>query len=468
MDYATPIGQEAQGEAAIYIDGNPEAGIEGSAVPAKAIEPSMRELIHLIRFAGLTPSGTDLEQVRKAIGMLIESATPGLATLLQPGLVMPDGSTTTVNTSGILSSLGATSWSETVDYTSPILVIGPDGAVYKRLAASGPGVPGVGAKTPGAAGSEDYWRDLAAVVGGYIPYTLPAGELNLYVRTDGSDANDGLSNTAAGAFATLERAAQWVRERRFYGTGYISIRIADGTYMQTAGGYNFATTFVDAAPFWFASDLYQTTSRETYRVRVIGNVATPANVLINLSDTQSGNALSSAHFYGLSFKYNGSSLFRDNVASISSATITNCRFVIGTAAKSPFYVVFRCSGSEGYFSGAISVIFEAAKQCEAIFAVGNGAYFIGAYSHDVNGNARNINGNIAVTGSVTVNATVEVTSDLRVLPGAIAPCSFTGSGITGSRYYAWYPGSITTNGYGASFFPGTSAGVATMPASTLS
>ena len=103
MDYATPIGQEAQGEAAIYIDGNPEAGIEGSAVPAKAIESGMRELIHLIRFAGLTPSGTDMEQVRKAIGMLIESATPGLATLLQPGLVMPDGTTISVDATGKLS-----------------------------------------------------------------------------------------------------------------------------------------------------------------------------------------------------------------------------------------------------------------------------------------------------------------------------------------------------------------------------
>ena len=103
MDYAPPIGQEAQGEDAIYIDGNPEAGIEGSAVPAKAIEPGMRELIHLIRFAGLTPNGTDLEQARKAIGMLIESAAPDLATLLQPGLVMPDGTTITVDATGKLS-----------------------------------------------------------------------------------------------------------------------------------------------------------------------------------------------------------------------------------------------------------------------------------------------------------------------------------------------------------------------------
>ena len=103
MEYATPIGQEALGESAVFVDGNPEAGIEGSAVPAKAFEPGMRELLHLIRFAGLTPSGTDLEQVRKAIGMLIESAAPGLATLLQPGLVMPDGTTITVDATGTLS-----------------------------------------------------------------------------------------------------------------------------------------------------------------------------------------------------------------------------------------------------------------------------------------------------------------------------------------------------------------------------
>lgn len=103
MEYAPPIGHEAQGEAAIYIDGNPEAGIEGSAVPAKAFEPGMRELIHLIRFAGLTPSGTDLEQVRKAISMLIESAAPGLATLLANGICHPDGVTLKIDDTGKLS-----------------------------------------------------------------------------------------------------------------------------------------------------------------------------------------------------------------------------------------------------------------------------------------------------------------------------------------------------------------------------
>lgn len=103
MDYATPIGQEAQGEAAIYIDGNPEAGIEGSAVPAKAVESPQREIIHAIKAAGLTPSGTDLTQLTQAIVALATGVLPGIATSENLGLVMPDGITITVDGAGRIS-----------------------------------------------------------------------------------------------------------------------------------------------------------------------------------------------------------------------------------------------------------------------------------------------------------------------------------------------------------------------------
>lgn len=103
MDYATPIGQEAQGEAAIYIDGNPEAGIEGSAVPAKAVESPQREIIHAIKAAGLTPSGTDLTQLTQAIVALATGVLPGIATSENLGLVMPDGITITVDGAGCIS-----------------------------------------------------------------------------------------------------------------------------------------------------------------------------------------------------------------------------------------------------------------------------------------------------------------------------------------------------------------------------
>ncbi len=88
MKYAPPIGQEAQGENAHYIDGNPELGILGSPVPAAAIEQGQRELLHLIKQAGLTPSSEDLTQLFQAIGKLISQRVP-IATQEKAGIVKP-------------------------------------------------------------------------------------------------------------------------------------------------------------------------------------------------------------------------------------------------------------------------------------------------------------------------------------------------------------------------------------------
>lgn len=102
MKYAPPIGQEAQGENAHYIDGNPELGILGSPVPAAALEPGQRELVHVIRQAGLTPSAEDLTQLYQAICKIIGAQVP-LATDENVGLVKPDGTTLTVDEDGVLS-----------------------------------------------------------------------------------------------------------------------------------------------------------------------------------------------------------------------------------------------------------------------------------------------------------------------------------------------------------------------------
>ncbi|QKV20232.1 hypothetical protein [Oricola thermophila] len=74
MKYNQPAGALP---GAPYVDGNRNTGEKGSIVPAAAIEHPQRELAHLIEHAGLTPSATDLEQVRKAIEALIDAATGG-------------------------------------------------------------------------------------------------------------------------------------------------------------------------------------------------------------------------------------------------------------------------------------------------------------------------------------------------------------------------------------------------------
>lgn len=74
MKYQAPPGGAAD---APYVDGNRSAGTKGSVVPAAAIEHHQRELAHLIAYSGQVPAANDLEQVRKAIQLLIEAATGG-------------------------------------------------------------------------------------------------------------------------------------------------------------------------------------------------------------------------------------------------------------------------------------------------------------------------------------------------------------------------------------------------------
>ena len=69
MKYVQPIGAAV---GAPYVDADPAAGIEGSPVPAAAIEHPMREIEAVVSGAGLTPSPADLTQLYKAILALIQ------------------------------------------------------------------------------------------------------------------------------------------------------------------------------------------------------------------------------------------------------------------------------------------------------------------------------------------------------------------------------------------------------------
>lgn len=71
MQYVQPVGGAANDP---YLDANPAAGVEGSPVPAGAIEHPMREIVTVITGAGLTPSTADLTQLRQAIVKMIQAS----------------------------------------------------------------------------------------------------------------------------------------------------------------------------------------------------------------------------------------------------------------------------------------------------------------------------------------------------------------------------------------------------------
>ena len=82
MIYTPPVGG-APGDP--YIDANPGGGIDGSIVPAQAIEDPQREIDAVITAAGLTPSAGDLTQLLQAIQSYAQVAT---------GVIMAGGGAT--------------------------------------------------------------------------------------------------------------------------------------------------------------------------------------------------------------------------------------------------------------------------------------------------------------------------------------------------------------------------------------
>lgn len=75
MKYQPPIGSADPN--ASYVDDNPAAGQEGSAVPAKAVEHPQREIQTVITAAGLTPDENQVDQLNEAIDTKISLAVGG-------------------------------------------------------------------------------------------------------------------------------------------------------------------------------------------------------------------------------------------------------------------------------------------------------------------------------------------------------------------------------------------------------
>ncbi|HEY4143179.1 MAG TPA: DUF2793 domain-containing protein [Pseudolabrys sp.] len=99
--------------------------------------------------------------------------------------------------------------------------------------------------------------------------TLSAGRETLtanrtyYVRTDGSDANNGLANTSGGAFLTIQKAIDTAKQHDLCGFA-VTIQVATGTYTV---GINVTAPFLGGD------------------VTVQGDITTPSNVIISVSGT---------------------------------------------------------------------------------------------------------------------------------------------------------------------------------------
>lgn len=238
-----------------------------------------------------------------------------------------------------------------------------------------------------------------------------------YVRTDGSDSNTGLANTAGGAFLTIQKACDVFRtlDLGIYG---VTIQVGDGTY--TAGG-----SLAGANVGGSASNVPLT---------IQGNTTTPANCVINATSANCFSATDGAKVYVTGFK-------------LTTTTSGDCLIAARNGEIKYGAIDF----------GSCAAFHKEANDHGRIY--NNGSYSIsgGAVAHEHCNNKSYI---LNLSATVTITGTPAFSSYyVGVSAGMVQYVSVTFSGsATGQRYLVHQNGVILSDGSGATYFPGSTAG----------
>ncbi len=260
------------------------------------------------------------------------------------------------------------------------------------------------------------WANLKAtlaawlVSAGWIRERLTASR-TYYVRTDGSDSNNGLANTSGGAFLTLQKAINTVAGLDINGQS-CTIQVGAGTYTASA---NASAPFVGGVPV------------------LTGDTTTPSNVVLNVAGfciaAQNGAELSVQGFRVLS---TGDGILAQNAGRLN---------VIGNMEYAA------CSGAHMHakYAGLITVT--------ANYSVTGGAAWHW-WAETAGGSIQVIGRTITITGTPAFGGAWAGCT----IVAQIVPVSNTYSGsATGARYVVQLNGVIYSSG---ATLPGNSAGTA--------
>jgi hypothetical protein len=251
-------------------------------------------------------------------------------------------------------------------------------------------------------------------------------DLTLYVRPDGSDANDGRSNTSGGAYLTIQRAIDVIASTVDIAGFNVTIQIADGTYTN-------AITLKNVVGFSAAGNLV-----------IQGNNATPANSLISVS--------ASAPCFnadGLSTTWDIKDLKMENSGAANSFGI---QALSGSKVRFGNVNFGACAAGHMNAFGPGSVITALSN-----YAVSGG----GARHFQAFYGAQVVSPFLTVTISNTPNYTV-AWADVEVLGSCqVHSMTFSGTGATGARYKITNGAVLFTNGNTTTYLPGNAAGTGT-------
>lgn len=243
-----------------------------------------------------------------------------------------------------------------------------------------------------------------------------------YVRTDGSDSNDGLANTSGGAFLTPQKAMDVIAATLDLSNYTVTVQIADGTY---TGTLTLKTYIASAGVVVFQ-----------------GNSGTPANVLIATTSSHAIRAPAGTRgqftIKDLEVRTTTSGNGMHFAGGGCSVKINNVRF--GACAT------YHCEVAEG-----------ASLEATGNFAV-TGNAVVGFWAGR-NGYLKLLGRTITYSNSPAFAARNWHASEHGLID-AYSMTFINGGTVTGKRYQVEGHGSIFTNSGGASYVPGNSAGTA--------
>lgn len=244
--------------------------------------------------------------------------------------------------------------------------------------------------------------------------------LTLYVRADGNDSNNGLTDNSAGAFRQPQAALDYILGNYDLGNFDITVQMRTGTYQ----GIQLLRPFV-AGKGW---------------VKLLGDTTTPSNVLIAPGTSPAGiNCTMNASLKIAGLKISDTSMTHGLYASAGGLIrmVGNCEF--GNVSSGAHI--------RTNLGGRILIESPYVISC-------------GAPCHIWPSNLGQVEYSSA--GTVSLTGTPNFPGAFAFSEGAVIVAdagnvSFSG-GATGMRYFATLNGVIHTAGAGANLFPGNVAG----------
>lgn len=233
-----------------------------------------------------------------------------------------------------------------------------------------------------------------------------------YVRTDGSDANNGLVNSSAGAFLTIQKAIDTVAslDLSIYN---VTIQVADGTY---TGGVVVSNPWIGAGT-----------------VTLQGNVSTPANALLSTGAVDSIVVLSGGALTVTGFRMTNTGSF---LLHASSGAIRFSAMTFGSCGSQQLRVT---DGGRLQAFGNYTIDGGGNNHWSA---VGNGIIRVQSRTITLSGTPAYA----LAFANADLSSTVLVNGN-----------TFSGA-ASGPRYSATNNGVISSGGGGASYLPGNAAG----------